>query len=517
LNIVGPPRDPENAMRHLLLLAACLTACTTSHSKSDAPDAAAAADAGAAPVVHQVSPRPAWTAEVLNVGLAPAPGQTACTQLTLNGAQVTADILAARAAASAKQYPQAQAQLTAPGCQPAEVSAVAARLTAAGITHVASADPAPPPSAAELKTAAAGINQFAVALYAQLRGQKGNLFFSPASIAGALALVRAGAAGHTATALDAALHPGVPPGQSTATLAALLTQLSAGRGDATLNIANRVWTAQRLPLLPGYLATVKRSFGAGAEAIDFAEPSARKTINDWVAAQTQDKIPELLSQGAVGPQTELVLTNAVYFLGTWTHPFDAKATQKARFTLGSGKVVQVPTMHQRLKTRAAQVPGAQVVELTYGKSGDLAFDLILPTAKNGLPALEASLTADKLAGWLNGLKRAEVTLAVPKFAQRSQFELQKPLTALGLGELFTGPDLSAMTASPVQVSAVVHQAFVTVDEQGTEAAAATAVIGTRALMRMPRLTVKADHPFLFAIRDTVTGGVIFMGRVADPR
>jgi serpin B len=174
-------------------------------------------------------------------------------------------------------------------------------------------------------------------------------------------------------------------------------------------------------------------------------------------------------------------------------------------------------MHQRLKAHAAAVHGLQVVELPYGHSGSLAFDLLLPDKPGGLPELEAALTPDALDAALGALAPAQVTLSMPRFTERSQFSLQKPLPALGLGDLFGSPDLSAMTHAPVQISAVIHQAFVDVNEKGTEAAAATAVMGTRALQRLPNFTITADHPFLFLIRDTATGGILFFGRLEDPR
>lgn len=511
-------------------------ACTTSNapaaSSTPANTAAPESGGGGQPelnVPHQVSPvRPPPGLE-LQVELRPhAPGAS-CDQLIVDGQRSDLKSLDATARADVARNPQVAAQLFADSsCSPADVKQVSDTLTHAGVKNIinpgagqaqhAATAPDAPPSDAE-RAAAQGTNAFAVGLYQQLiKGEKGNLFFSPTSVAGALALVDVGAGGKTASQLDAVLHTGLPHAQVPEAIAALLNRYQSTRGDATLDIANRVWAAQKFNFKPSYLAQVQQQFGAAAERVDFSSgDQARGIINSWVSQQTRGKITELLGRNAVGPDTQFVLTNAVYFYGTWKSPFDPKNTADAPFKLASGEQVQAPMMHQVVKAKGAETGDVQVVELPYGNQGTLAFDLILPKSANGLGALESQLSPEWLSKTLNGVQPAQATLAMPKFTERSQFALRPTLAAMGLDALFSGADLSAMADGAPSVSAVVHQAFVDVNEKGTEAAAATAVIGTRMLHREQQLTVTADHPFLFVIRDTATGGVLFMGRVADPR
>ena len=297
-------------------------------------------------------------------------------------------------------------------------------------------------------------------------------------MAAALGLVDLGAGGETAKQLDTALHLTMPHEQAHLALSDLLQRYVQGRGDSTLEIANRLWVKPGLKILPEYSAKLQSEFAGGMEPVDFAKSeAARKTINNWVSDQTHGKISELIGGGAISSATELVLTNAVYFFGTWQHPFDPANTKDAPFTLPSGQKANVPLMHLAEKGIGIDTGDVQVVELPYGQQGSLAFDLIVPKAADGLPALEKKLQPGYLDSLLGGLRPAHLNVAMPKFTQRSQFELTGPLTALGLGGLFKNPDFSAMTPTKgLFVSAVIHQAFVDVNEKGTEAAAATAVI-----------------------------------------
>jgi serpin B len=366
-----------------------------------------------------------------------------------------------------------------------------------------------------------GCNRFAFDLYARLKGAEGNLFLSPYSISTALAMTSAGARGETADQMAKVLCLPESGDEVHAAYGALQGDLNAAgeKGTFELAVANRLWGQKGYGFLPDYLALVEKKYGAGLEQVDFAgaTEAARQTINAWVEKQTRDKIKDLLKPGVLDAMTRLVLTNAIYFKGKWAEEFDKKATQEEDFFLTPEKKVAAPLMHQKAKFGYFEGDGLQALELPY-QGGRLAMVVLLPKAKDGLAALEASLSADKVAGWLGQLRRREVQVTLPRFKTTAEFSLKDMLVAMGMADAFGGKaDFSGMNGKKdLFISAVVHKAFVDVNEEGTEAAAATGVAVAAKSKPAPPPVFRADHPFLFLIRDQKTGAILFLGRILDP-
>ena len=369
----------------------------------------------------------------------------------------------------------------------------------------------------------AGGDALAIDLYARLRTDEGNLFFAPGNLRSALAMTYAGAAGTTADEMARALHFAALPGPrlhaAQAAATADLGAADSGVGGVVLKAANRLWGAQDEPFVPAYLELTRTQYGAELVGIDFAaSEQARQTINAWVSQQTQGKIAELLAPPAIGADTRLVLTSAIYFKGAWLRAFDPAQTQDQPFQVpGLAVPPNVPTMQQKRRFAYAESGAAQLLELPY-VGERLAMTIVLPRAADGLPALEASLTTQRLGEWIAALRPTEVKVALPRFTTRARFELSATLSGMGMPTAFTGAaDFSGMSRGRLQISRVIHEAFVDVGEAGTEAAAATAVVMTRSLNMGTPPSFTADRPFLYFIRDTRSGQILFVGRVVDPR
>jgi len=381
------------------------------------------------------------------------------------------------------------------------------------------------PGKKDLAEVAAGNNRFALDLYAKLAaGRKGkNLFFSPNSISTALAMTRAGARGNTAKEMDKVLHFTLAQDKLNPAFKELLAALDADpkKKGFELAVANRLWGQQGYNFLPGFLATTRDSYGAGLEALDFkgATEAARRTINAWVEKKTKDKIKELLKQGVLSPDMRLVLTNAIYFKGDWASQFKKDRTRDGVFTVKAGETVKVPMMHQTEKFRYRAGKGFQALGLPYA-GDELSMVIFLPTKADGLAALEKSLTAENLDQYLPARWKRKVVVSIPKFTMTSEFSLKETLSAMGMKDAFAGgkADFSGMDGSRgLFIGAVIHKAFVDVNEEGTEAAAATAVVVGVTSMPAPPPVFRADRPFLFMIRDDRTGSILFMGRVMNPK
>ncbi len=377
------------------------------------------------------------------------------------------------------------------------------------------------PDQVDTAAVVSGNDAFALDLYARLRGQEGNLFLSPYSISTALAMTYAGARGETAAQMRDVLHFTLEDERLHRAFRSLIDSTTPGQdGGYALSVANALWGQEGYEFLPAFLDLTRTNYGAGLRQVDFvgATEAARKTINAWVEEETQEKIRDLLAPGVLTPYTRLVLTNAIYFKGDWASQFKESNTADAPFTLAGGENVQVPMMHQTEDFRYLETDDFQAISLPYVRE-DLSMVVFLPKETDGLTAFEEQLTPERLSQWLGGLYKREVRVFLPKFTMTSQFSLAEVLSEMGMPDAFTdAADFSGMSGKrDLFLSAVIHKAFVDVNEEGTEAAAATAVV-IAATSVMPRpVTFRADHPFLFLIRDNRSGSILFMGRVMDPR
>lgn len=398
-------------------------------------------------------------------------------------------------------------------------------------TPASAATPTPaasgPATSAEIQALANSSNAFALDFYAKIRARKGNLVASPFSIHTALAMTWAGAKGETAAQMKKVLH--LDSDRAIDAAGGLIRDYGAPDQKVTIRIANRLFGEKTYAFEAPYLARVNAAFGAPLEPLDFhgAAQQARGHINDWVAKQTEDRIKDLIPADGITPLTRLVLANAIYFLGDWATPFKKEATSPAPFFTSKTDQKDVPTMHQSAQHRIAATDGVKVLDLPY-EDGTLAMTFVLPDAVDGLDAVEARLTSKTLEAWLAAAAPAQVVVSLPKLeiAPAQSLSLSDALAAMGMPLAFdeAKADFTGMANPPnpgdrLFISRVFHKAFVKVDEKGTEAAAATAVVmAPRGAVRhtTPPVEFKADHPFLYMLRDTRTGLILFMGRVADP-
>ncbi len=368
---------------------------------------------------------------------------------------------------------------------------------------------------------------FALDLLPYMAAQSGNAFYSPVSIHQALTMATAGALGDTLTEMRSTLRVDTLADAHAAQNALDLSLAAAGNtplgedetGDPlALEIANSLWGDPAMVWKQPFLDTLAVNYGAGLQLTDFeSDPeAARALINAWVAEQTRDRIPDLLPGGSITDLTRMVMVNAIFFKGSWSEAFAPEATGPAPFARGPGDAVDVDMMHANLELAGFQGEGFVAARLPYaGRRASML--LVVP---DDLEAFEAGLDAAALARIVDGLQTYSVNLALPTFEMKIGKSLKDTLKALGMVAPFEAADFSGMTESDdLTISDVIHQAFVKVDEEGTEAAAATAVVfeGTTSVPEPPpALTVHADKPFLFIIRDDTTGAPLFIGRIADP-
>jgi serpin B len=411
-------------------------------------------------------------------------------------------------------------------------SALAAAIALAGPLFALAADskaPRTPEDAAQGAWVAEANNSFAADLHGKLAGQAGNLFYSPSSIETALAMTAAGARGRTAEQMLRVLHLGTGRADLHHAMGAFLRSLNIETGpdgsprQYRLSVANALWGQKGLEFLPDYLRLVKDNYGAGLSQVDFLKDAAaaRATINAWVERETRDKIKNLIAEGVLDSRTRLVLTNAIYFKGKWAKPFKTSMTLEEPFHLAGGGEAKASMMHSRDDYGYKETTDYQAIKLPYAGE-ELSMVVILPKKVDGLAALEKGVTPTLLGKELQRFGREEVVLTLPKFKMTREFELSKVLGAMGMPDAFSAAaaDFSGMDGKKdLFISAVVHKAFVDVNEEGTEAAAATGVVGvTSAAIPVvkPPVEFKADHPFLFVIRHEKSGAILFFGRVADP-
>jgi serpin B len=366
-----------------------------------------------------------------------------------------------------------------------------------------------------------GNTEFACDLYGKLKATPGNVFFSPFSVSAALGMTAAGARGDTLGEMVKTLH--LPDGVSAhAGFADLIRQFNAGpNAGYELSVANALWGKKGFPFRPEFKDLIGKYYGGGMRDVDFNKPKeAAGTINSWVAGQTKERIKDIVAPEMMKPLTRLVLTNAIYFKGQWQSKFRKEGTVTEPFFFAAGQSNPVPMMHQGGHFRFAETDGMQVLELPYqGKR--LSMVVLLPKEKNQLEkVVEPMLNPVSLAKTLTAVKNKLGDVALPRFEFKTSYSLETPLQQLGMRRAFSnGADFSGMTsAEALKIDFVVHKAFVKTDEEGSEAAAATAVGVARAPAPVEeRFSFRADHPFVFLIRDMQTGTVLFMGRVANPK
>jgi serpin B len=393
---------------------------------------------------------------------------------------------------------------------------------------------------AQPKGASTAGNAFALDLYERLSEKEGNLFFSPASIQTALAMAYAGAEEQTATQMANVLHFENAGQAVHSEFKSLLQQLNKPRmikyykevdGEIKpaekpayeLVIANALWGQQGYPWIQAFLDLAASNYGAGLREVDFAQnpEAARMTINRWVETKTQDRIKDLIARGAISPMMRLILTNAIYFKAAWANKFSDQATWDMPFQVSASNRIPVSMMARKDDFQYLETESFQALEMPY-EANELAMVVFLPTAVDGLGDFENSLTSEKLDAWIKDFRREEVDVFFPKFTFTSSFSLSGILAAMGMQDTFSpdSADFSGMTtAERIFISDVIHKAFVAVDEEGTTAAAATAVMMAGSAMPVPKpdpKVFKADHPFLFCIRHNPTGKILFMGRFSTP-
>lgn len=384
----------------------------------------------------------------------------------------------------------------------------------------------PDVSSSDLNSLVDGNSEFAFDLYQALKGEKGNLFYSPYSISLALAMTYAGARNQTEHQMANTLHFILTQERLHPAFNGLDQQL-ASRGEGAkgkdekgfrLNIVNAIWGQNDYKFLSGFLDVLAENYGAGLRLLDFVNSpeESRVTINDWVSDQTEGKIKDLIPQGVIDELTRLILTNAIYFNAAWLNPFSKDMTHDGTFHLLEGSDVTVPMMTQTNSFNYTKGERYQAVELLYD-GGELSMVVLLPNSGQ-FENFQDSLNAGLVDQIMSDLKYRQVNLTMPKFKFESEVGLADTLAAMGMPVAFSDEaDFSGMTGNlELQITDVLHKAFVSVDEAGTEAAAATAVVvGITSAPEQP-VQVSVDRPFIFLIRDIETGTILFVGRIMSP-
>jgi len=363
---------------------------------------------------------------------------------------------------------------------------------------------------------------FALDLYGQLKSTPGNVFFSPYSISTCLTMTYAGARGETEKQMRQVLHLESEQRKVHSAFGELQGQLGkAGEQNGIeLNVANCLWAQNAYPFLPAFLDIAKANYQANVNQADFATESekARDEINDWVAQKTKGKIQNILPPGSLTNLTRLVLANAIYFKGVWGKPFDKDKTSSQPFQVSGDRKRNVPLMHHFDTVGYIDEGDFQAVEFPY-QGGELSMVVLLPRRIDGCDELEARLTPALISRSIGRMKQQRVEIFLPRFKLESGIDLIDALAKLDMPDAF-GPqsDFSGMDGSKwLYIGGVYHKAWGEVNEEGTEAAAATAVVwAASAVSKLPPPIFRADHPFVFFIRDTRSGCILFLGRFAEP-
>lgn len=400
-------------------------------------------------------------------------------------------------------------------------------VTATAVYFLFPYEPKQPPKADDVGSTPQGIqevvnanNKFAFDLYTELdKSQDGNIFYSPYSVSAALAMTYEGAKGQTADEMKSVFH--FPESNTLRpNFAAIYNDINQGSNTYELRTGNALWVQQDYPFLEDYTNRVEKYYGGKAANLDFKTETekSRQTINSFIEEQTNNKIKDLLPPGSLSALTRLILTNAIYFKGTWEWEFEKSDTRDQDFKITPTNVVKTPMMYMdpdKARFNYVDIGDLQILELPY-KGEKISMLILLPT--EDLNSIEPSLTAEKLSEYKTKIQETKLdAIYLPKFEFDTKYTLNENLKALGMSTAFdpNNADFSGMTESEkIWIDFVIHQAYVKVDEKGTEAAAATAVgmIGSA----MPRNVFRADHPFIFIIQEKETGNILFMGRMSNP-
>ena len=389
-------------------------------------------------------------------------------------------------------------------------------------------DTAPAVAAADQTTLTSDNAAFAIDLYQTVRKQtehagKG-VFLSPHSISTALAMTYAGARGETEKEMAKALHFTLPQEKIHSAFNWLdLTLESRGKNAKAkddqpfrLRVANSMWGQKGFAFQQPFLDQLATSYGAGVNLVDFADDASRLAINGWVEDKTETRIKDLIKQGQLGADTRFVLVNAVYFNAAWQSKFEKSATSDGPFTKLDGSTITASMMKEEASFPYAQGDGYEAVELPYD-GGEMSMVLIAPS-KGTFATYESALTGDSFRSVLAGLAPRQVRLSMPKFREEGDFRLTRPLQDLGMKSAFGAADFTGIsTAEKLFISDVLHKTFLDIDEDGTEAAAATAVIGKATSAGPEPVVVNIDRPFFISIIDRATKTVVFFGRVMEPK
>jgi serpin B len=391
-----------------------------------------------------------------------------------------------------------------------------------------SRDMSPEPGPGELDAVVDGNNQFAFDCYGQIKGDTGNIFFSPVSISFAFGMCFAGANGNTETEIARTMHFTLPENNLHNAFDALELALTTepensdpGKGEELkLHIANSTWGQKDYYFVPEFLDILAYYYGAGMNLVDFkTDPDqCRVLINEWVSEKTENRINDLLPPGSISDLARLVLTNAIYFKANWLDPFDEADTRDGDFYLTDGSTVTVSMMNQVIITGYTEAAGEyQAVKLGYQGTRQNSMIIIMPE-DGRFGSVENTLSADTFNGIVQGMSGYMVTLAMPKFEYEWESSLKSTLRSLGMVDAFIDDraDFSGINGQrDLIIHDVFHKAFIAVDEIGTEAAAATAIIiGTTSMPPSAAMTI--NRPFIFAIYNDDTGAILFLGRVMQP-
>jgi serpin B len=377
--------------------------------------------------------------------------------------------------------------------------------------------------AAAVAEVIAGNNEFAWELFQKVavasENRDRNIFFSPYSVSTALAMTYAGSRDETAAQMAQVLRFTLPQPELHQAFAVLDRQMNPADPELyRLSCANALWGQYNYHFESDFTELINQYYHGGMQMVDFvAQPEATlNTINQWVERQTASKIRDLLQPGDISSLTRLVLTNAIYFKGDWESPFQAELTKSGPFTTAAGQTVTASLMRQKGKFRYAADADMQILELPYAGK-DLAMLVFLP--RGNFDQFEASLTTERIQGWREQLTALQVAVTIPKFKFATRYYLNQLLSEMGMPAAFSasGADFSGITgARDLHIDHVIHQAVIDVDEKGSEAAAATAVVMNETSIMDPDLVFQADHPFCFAMVHQPTGSILFLGRVAAP-